>query len=87
MRRILFVALAVATMSPLAALSAPASAQYAEAKSDLAAAKKKQSIGTITIPRLNVKARVYIGITDREFNLGVGQWPGTPKFGKAGNIV
>jgi sortase A len=28
-----------------------------------------------------------MGITDREFNKGVGQWPGTPKFGRTGNIV
>jgi sortase A len=87
MRRILFVALAMATMVPPAVLSTPASAQFAEAPSDVAAAKKKQSIGTISIPRLKVKARIYLGVTDREFNIGVGQWPGTPKFGGIGNIV
>ena len=64
-----------------------ASAERFDAGAFAASPKQKKSIGTISIPRLKVKSPIYMGITDREFNKGVGQWPGTPKFGKAGNIV
>lgn len=49
--------------------------------------RKMTSIGTLSIPRLKVKSSIYIGITDEQFNLGVGEWPGSPQPGKQGNIV
>lgn len=87
MRRIITVALAVAAIAPLSLSSAPVSAEHVASHAVSASPKKTKAIGTIVIPRLKVKSPIYMGITDREFNLGVGQWPGTPKFGKKGNIV
>ena len=87
MRRIITVALAVALTAPLIPSTATVSAEQVSSVVVSASSKQKKAIGTIVIPRIKVKSRVYLGITDREFNLGVGQWPGTPKFGKKGNIV
>jgi sortase A len=87
MRRVISVALAMSIFVTLAPGSTSASAERFDASVVAASPKQKKSVGTITIPRLKLKSRIYIGITDREFNLGVGQWPGTPKFGKKGNIV
>jgi sortase A len=44
-------------------------------------------VGTLSIPRLKVKSPIYIGISEEQFNVGVGEWPGSPKPGKIGNIV
>ena len=46
-----------------------------------------KQVGTIFISALKIKAPIYMGITDSVFDRGVGQWPGTPKSGKNGNIV
>lgn len=43
--------------------------------------------GRIVIPKIKVKAPIYTGITMNIFDLGVGQWPGTPRPGQRGNIV
>lgn len=48
---------------------------------------KIQFVGTITIKKLKVSAPIYMGITDNIFDMGVGQWPGTPPIGKPGNSV
>lgn len=87
MRRVISVALAMSIFVTLAPGSSPASAERFDASVVAASPKQKKSIGKIFIPRLKLKSPIYMGITDREFNLGVGQWPGTPKFGKKGNIV
>jgi sortase A len=50
-------------------------------------ARKMASVGTLSIPRLKVKSTIYIGVTDEQFNVGVGEWPGSPKPGQLGNIV
>ena len=42
---------------------------------------------TIRIPKINVEAPVYMGISLSIFDKGVGQWPGTPRPGRRGNIV
>lgn len=49
--------------------------------------KKDRAIGRIIIPKLGVSEKMYMGITDRQFDLGVGKWPGTPPAGNPGNIV
>lgn len=48
---------------------------------------KVKFVGTITIKKLKVSAPIYWGITDNIFDMGVGQWPGTPPIGKPGNAV
>lgn len=44
-------------------------------------------VGQLTIPRLKVKTTIYKGITDTQFNRGVGYWPGTALPGARGNLV
>jgi sortase A len=75
MRRVFSLALAFAVVVSLTTNTSSASAA------------SKKSVGTIVIPRLKLRAPIYMGITNQEFNLGIGQWPGTPKFGRKGNIV
>jgi sortase A len=87
MHRVISMTLVISIFITLAPSSPSAAAERVDANVIAASPKQKKRIGTITIPRLKVKSPIYMGITDREFNLGVGQWPGTPKFGKAGNIV
>ena len=43
--------------------------------------------GRIVIPKINVTAPIFTGITMNVFDRGVGQWPGTPRAGQPGNIV
>lgn len=43
--------------------------------------------GHIVIPKIKVKSPIFTGVTMDVFERGVGQWPGTPKAGRAGNIV
>ena len=50
-------------------------------------AQKMAPVGTLSIPRLKVKSTIYMGVTDEQFNVGVGEWPGSPQPGKLGNIV
>jgi sortase A len=50
-------------------------------------ARKMAPVGTLSIPRLKVKSTIYIGVTDEQFNVGVGEWPGSPQPGTLGNIV
>jgi sortase A len=42
---------------------------------------------TVTIPRLGVSAKVFVGITERQFSRGFGHWPGTAGAGQQGNMV
>lgn len=42
---------------------------------------------TIRIDKIHVTSPVYMGISMAVFAKGVGQWPGTPRPGQAGNIV
>lgn len=53
----------------------------------LISAKTYKKVGTLSISILNVTSPIYMGITDEVFNQGVGQWPGSAKPGKAGNVV
>jgi sortase A len=50
-------------------------------------AKPGRVIGRLIIPRLGVNHKMYLGVSNAEFDLGVGKWPGTPRPGEAGNIV
>ena len=44
-------------------------------------------IGTIEIPRLEVRQRLMHGVTLRNIDLGPSQWPGSAGVGEAGNMV
>ncbi len=69
-------------------VSAPVSATaLIHTDSAFSSATKKVAVGTLSIPRLKVKSNIYVGVTDEQFNIGVGEWPGSPKPGNAGNIV
>lgn len=47
----------------------------------------QKMLGQLIIPSLRVSATIYEGVTDTQFNIGVGEWPGGPKPGTIGNIV
>lgn len=49
------------------------------------ATQKKK--GQLRIPSLRVTATMYAGVTDAQFNIGVGVWPGSPAPGAIGNVV
>jgi len=44
-------------------------------------------VGRISIPRLKVSTTIYKGVTDLQFDRGVGYWPGTGILGGKGNVV
>lgn len=44
-------------------------------------------VGQLSIPRLNVTTTIYKGVTDTQFDRGVGYWPGTALPGTRGNVV
>ncbi len=55
---------------------------------DVSASERPQThTALISIPRLGVRAKVFTGITDRQFERGFGYWPGTARAGERGNHV
>jgi len=80
MRRLVIFAVAALSVLPLA-------------PSHIAVAQQSPSIDTlitvghISIPRLKVNATIYKGVTDKQFDRGVGYWPGTALPGTRGNVV
>lgn len=85
MRRLLAVLLCSLVLVPVASVEALTLDGFrGEATS---AKSKKKAIGRLIIPKLGVNEKMYLGITDREFDIGVGKWPGTPTAGSAGNLV
>jgi sortase A len=83
MRRIALLLTVLACVLPASAATAAAPSSLAS----IATLAKPASIGTLSIPRLKVTAHIYVGVTDTQFNLGVGEWPGSPLPGTTGNIV
>lgn len=72
----------------LVALSAlPLTPSMASAHGTSPAASKLIHVGQLSIPRLKVKATIYKGVTDYQFDRGVGFWPGTALPGTTGNVV
>lgn len=85
MRRLLAVLLCSLVVAPVASVEALTLDGFrGEATST---AKKQKAIGRLIIPKLGVNEKMYMGITDRQFDIGVGKWPGTPLAGNPGNIV
>jgi sortase A len=84
MRRLVFALLACVVIAPVASAEALTLDGF---RSTSVSKKTPRAIGRLIIPRLGVNEKMYMGITDREFDLGVGKWPGTPRAGELGNIV
>lgn len=84
--RKLFLAVVLSTVvAPVfTARGAQAVTTAAEIPSGAPAAR---GVGTISIPRLNVRQRILSGVTDSVFDMGVGHWPGTALPGQQGNMV
>lgn len=86
MRRIGILLASLTCVFPM--VSAPVSATaLTHSDSAFYASVKRVPVGTLSIPRLKVKSNIYVGISDEQFNIGVGEWPGSPKPGRTGNIV
>lgn len=85
MRRILLILLACVALVP--ASSAQALTLDGFRSTTIEEAEPPRVIGRLIIPRLNVNSKILDGITDRDFDLGVGRWPGSPGAGQAGNLV
>ena len=84
MRRSALLALATLLVLPYAP-SRAAAATHA-----LSVASKSDAlvfVGRISIPRLKVSTTIYKGVTDLQFDRGVGYWPGTGILGGKGNVV
>ena len=45
------------------------------------------TVGRLSIARLKVDVTIYKGVTEREFDRGVGYWPGSALPGDSGNMV
>jgi sortase A len=84
MRRLIFVLLACVVAAPVASVDALTLDGF---RADSVSNKTPRAIGRLIIPRLGVNEKMYIGISDREFDIGVGKWPGTPRAGQMGNLV
>jgi sortase A len=55
---------------------------------DVSASRSKDlPAALVSIPKLKVSAKVYTGVTDRQFARGFGYWPGTARAGQRGNLV
>ena len=85
MRRIALAFIALLSIAIPARVSAQTPPVFEDAAPKTKASKISAAI--IVIPKLNVRAPIYTGITMDIFDKGVGQWPGTPVAGKKGNIV
>ncbi|CAB4646522.1 unannotated protein [freshwater metagenome] len=84
MRRLLFVLLACVVAAPVASVEALTLDGF---RGESVSNKAPRAIGRLIIPRLSVNEKMYVGISDREFDIGVGKWPGTPRAGEMGNLV
>ena len=84
MRRLLFVLLACVVAVPVASVEALTLDGF---RATSVSNKAPRAIGRLIIPRLSVNEKMYMGISDREFDIGVGKWPGTPRAGELGNLV
>jgi sortase A len=45
------------------------------------------TVGRLSIARLAVNVTIFKGVTEREFDRGVGYWPGSALPGDSGNMV
>ena len=78
----------VACLIPSVATSTPI-AHAAPSHTDhlVSSSRTQKQMGLLHIPRLRVTTPIFNGVTNAQFDIGVGQWPGSPKPGANGNIV
>ena len=69
------------------ATSAHASNQSLSSATNNKAPSAQNTLGRLQIPALRVNETIYEGVTDAQFDLGVGQLRGVPALGTKGNIV
>lgn len=86
MRRIGIFLFSLACVIPTVSRSVSASA-LSPREATVSRERAIPSVGSLSIPRLKLTSPIYIGVTDEQFNIGVGEWPGSPNPGKLGNIV
>lgn len=85
MRRLVTALLACVLVAPVAPVDAITLDGF---RTDAApTSKPRRAIGRLIIPKIGVNHKMYKGVSDAEFDIGVGKWPGTPRPGEAGNIV
>lgn len=84
MRRLIIALFACVLVAPVASVEA---VTLDGLRTEAPDAKPRRAIGRIIIPRLGLNMKMYHGVSDAEFDIGVGKWPGTPRPGEAGNIV
>jgi sortase A len=84
MRRLLLILLACVVVAPVASVEALTLDGF---RTTSVSNKTPRAIGRLMIPRLGVNEKMYLGISDREFDIGVGKWPGTARAGQIGNVV
>jgi sortase A len=69
-------------------VTAPVSATaLAHRDSAFSSEGEEAAVGILSIPRLKLTSPIYLGVSYEQFDVGVGEWPGSPKPGKKGNIV
>lgn len=76
-----------AAIGVMALLLLPLAPARVEATSPPRQQERLIAVGRLTIPRLNVSVAIYKGVTDTQFDRGVGFWPGTALPGARGNVV
>lgn len=82
-----FLVPAVATSAPSAHAAQAAHPAPAVTDHPAASSRTQKQMGLLHIPRLRVTEPIFNGVTNAQFNIGVGQWPGSPNPGTNGNIV
>lgn len=87
MRRLLMVLAACVLVAPVAPVEALTLDGFRTETVSPSSKTKRRAIGRISIPKLGVNQKIYKGISDREFDIGIGKWPGTPRPGEPGNMV
>lgn len=85
MRRIgLFIALFACAIP---ATSTHASNQPHSSVHILPSQSDQRSVGRLQIPSLRINEMIYEGVTNAQFDIGVGQLRGAPPLGAKGNVV
>lgn len=85
-RRIFSVLVVVSALQSIPVSSVSADGEAAPSRSS-GHKVSARAIGTISIPKLNVRQPILTGITNAVFDKGVGYWPGTALPGQLGNMV
>lgn len=87
MRRlgIFLAALACAIPATNAHASAQSTSTMRDENHSVSATQKQ--LGQLRIPALGVTSTIFQGVTNAQFDIGVGEWPGSPQPGTNGNIV